>query len=65
MQIKIKPECPDNEAPAFQQSWAATLSTAENLLSDCMEKHLIQLTKNIDKRISDLASKTLDILTQV
>jgi len=38
------------------------LGTSENLLSDCMEQHLIQLIKNIDKRIYDLVNKTLDIL---
>ena len=65
MQIKIKPECPDNEAPAFQQSWAAALTTAENLLSDCMEKHLIQLIQNIDKRIFDLVNKTPETLTKL
>jgi len=65
MQIMIKPECPGNEVPAFQQSWAAALSTAESLLSDCMEKHLTQLIKDIDKRIFDLVNKTLDILTKL
>ena len=62
MQIKIKLECPGNEVPSFQQSWANALGTAENLLLDCMEQHLIQLIKTIDKRIYDLVNKTLNIL---
>lgn len=63
MQIKITPECPGNELPTFQQTWAYALSEAENLLADCMVDHLVDFIKKLDQKIYDLVNNTVDILT--
>jgi len=48
MQIKVIPEVPDNEKILFKQKWAAAFTEAENLLSDCIVKHLQNVIDTAD-----------------
>ena len=63
MQIKVIPEVPDNEI-TFKQKWAAALTEAESLLSDCIVKHLQNVIDTTDENICEKAKWTRSILIE-
>ena len=62
MQIKVTPEVPASEDVIFKHEWAVALAEAEEILANCICKHLEKVADTIDNFILDKANDTLDTI---